>query len=132
MIEDGQLLGEHGRVAERRGQDADPERLAGNTVGERGEKRDGLEARPPDRIARVVEVIVEPDGFEHVVLADPRPVGVERGPVGVLLGRLDADPVRRRAAHRTWSPAAMRGPVVTAPLAAEPTCAAYFAMTPPR
>jgi len=72
----------------------------GHPVDERRHRRERLQARTVGVEGDVGQVVVHPDRLEHVVLADPRPRGVERGPVDGLWRGLDPDrdvPARHRA-----------------------------------
>ena len=129
VIEQRRLLRQHDRVAERVRQHAMAEPLAGDVVGQRGHRGERLPAPPASLHRGIRDVVVHPDRLEHVVLADPRPGGVQGRPVDLLRGGLDAD--RDAARHRRSSSACVRPPVVTAPCDADPTSAAYFASTPP-
>jgi hypothetical protein len=129
VVEQRRLLGEHRRMTERVGQDTVAQPLARHVVSERRHRRERFPAPPAALLRGVGDVVVHPDRFEHVVLADPRPRRLERGPVDLLRRGLDAD--RDAAGHRPVSVACIRRPVVTAPSDAVETSDAYFAMTPP-
>ena len=132
VVEDGRGLGEHRRVAERRREHGMTDPAAGDVVDQRGCGGECLEARPVPIERDVGQVVVHPDRLEHVVGADTRPHRIECRPVDGLRGRLDPD--RDMTGHAGTRAAArfavMRGPVVTAPVEADPTRAAYFASTP--
>ena len=112
VVEDRQLLGQHGRVTEGGRQDGDPQPFPGNVVGQGSQRGERLQARATTRVAGVGQVVVEPGRFEDVVLADPRPGRVDGRPVGVLGRGLDPDRDPVLARHRARRLAVIREPVV--------------------
>ena len=129
VVEERRLFREQHRMAEGVRQHAVTQPLAGNVVRQRGHGRHRLPAPSAAFERGVRDVVVHPDRFERVVLADARPGPFERRPIDLLRGGLDAD--RNSPCHRPVSIACMRRPVVTAPCDAEPTNEAYLPMTPP-
>src|ERR1017187_9861202 len=109
-----------------------PDPLAGHVMDQRRHRRQGFPRSAASRAIDVGQVVVHPDGIEDAVAADPRPGGIEGRPVDRLRRGLDPDrDLSGAGPHPRAGAAASRAPVVTAPSDAEPTSAAYLAMTPP-
>ena len=84
VIEERRLLGEDAGMAERIGEHAMTQPAARDAVRERGGDCQRFPARAAALPVRVGQVVVHPDRLEYVVLADPRPGGVDGWPVDRL------------------------------------------------
>ena len=134
VVEHRRRLGQHRRMTERGRQDAHGRPTARDAVGERGHRRERLEARAaavPRMSVRWSFIQTDSNTScspirAHAAssVAQSTACGEVLIPIGMRRGSS-----RPRASPSGWP--LIRGPVVTAPSDAEPTSAAYLASTPP-